>query len=79
MPRFYFDCHDGTLLMHDSDGLEFANVDQAKQALQQFLMSMVRNVEPTAGRLAVWVVLRDETGKPLTQALAEFEVREISH
>ncbi|TJW02173.1 MAG: hypothetical protein E5W97_21535 [Mesorhizobium sp.] len=66
MPRFYFDSHDGTLLTHDGEGLEFANVGDAKQALEQFLMGMVRNAKLKADeRLAVWVILRDEAGKPL--------------
>ncbi|RWE19642.1 MAG: hypothetical protein EOS41_30055 [Mesorhizobium sp.] len=78
MPRFYFDSHDGTFLTRDSDGLEFANADEAKQALQDFLMGILRNSRRKDDeRFAVWVLLRDETGKPLTQAIAE--IREISN
>ncbi|RWE48807.1 hypothetical protein [Mesorhizobium sp.] len=72
MPRFFFDSHDGTILTRDSDGLEFANAQEAKQALQDFLMSTLQNSKrKDAERSVVWVLLRDETGKPLTQAIAE--------
>ncbi|RUW81537.1 MAG: hypothetical protein E5V52_02075 [Mesorhizobium sp.] len=81
MPRFYFDSNDGTVLTRDSEGLEFANADDARKALQHFLMSIVRNsrLPEDDERFAMWVILRDETGKPLTQAIAEFEIREISN
>ncbi|RWE34481.1 MAG: hypothetical protein EOS78_20525 [Mesorhizobium sp.] len=58
--------------------MEFANAQEAKQALQDFLISTLQNSKrKDAERSVVWVLLRDdETGKPLTQAIAE--IRDIS-
>ncbi|TGQ63507.1 MAG: hypothetical protein E5V48_01050 [Mesorhizobium sp.] len=78
MPRFFFDSHDGTILIRDSDGLEFATAQEAKQALQDFLVSVLQNSRrKDEERSVVWVLLRDETGKPLTQAITE--IRDISN
>lgn len=62
MPLFYFDSDDGDQKLIDDIGMEFANIQEAREEAIRSLPDMARDVLPDGDRRSMWVSVRDEHG-----------------
>ncbi len=74
MPRFYIDTSDQARFVHDQEGLEFEDVEAAKDAAVDALPDMARDVLPDGDSRTFIAVVRDEKGRTLLQATMSFSV-----
>lgn len=62
MQRFYFDTDDGDRVFRDRDGVELANLDEAKAEAVGLLRDLAHAGVDVGGRRSVRATVRDVTG-----------------
>lgn len=62
MPKYFIDTDDGDLHIKDEEGLEFFDLEAARDAAQQVLPDMARQKMPDGEQRDFRAVLRDEHG-----------------
>jgi len=77
MPRYYFDTQDGEFSVHDNEGVECANLDEAGALAVKSLPEMARDALPDGDRRDFIVEVRDETGKPVLGATLSLNVEHL--
>ena len=73
MSRFYFDSRDGENFIHDEDGLEFPDLETARDQATAALADMARDVLPGSIRRELTIEVRDEFKEPLLRTCLVFE------
>ena len=68
MPGYFIDTHDDDMLVEDEDGIEFADVDEARQAALAALPDMVRDKVRDGEDQTFCASVRDEAGTVLFKA-----------
>lgn len=77
MPRFYFDVRDGDAFIQDGEGLEFADIEAARQSAATALAEMAKDAIPGAERHDMAIEVRDEANEPLLKAVLTFAVQNL--
>jgi hypothetical protein len=75
MPRFYFDVRDGDRFIRDEDGLDYSNIEAARDAATVALAEMAKDALPRAERHHIAIEVRDGAKQPLLIAGLTFEIR----
>jgi hypothetical protein len=75
MPRYYFDVRDGDRFIRDEDGLDYPNIEAARDAATVALAEMAKDALPRAERHHIAIEVRDEAKQPLLIAGLTFEIR----
>ena len=60
MPRYYFDSRDGNSFICDEDGLEFPDLETARDQATAALADLVKDVLPGSVRRELAIEVRDE-------------------
>jgi hypothetical protein len=63
MPIYFFDVEEGEHLTHDSDGSEFADPQQARDAAVRVLPDLAKEALPLTERCDLQVKVRDKDGR----------------
>ena len=74
MPRFYIDTSDQERFVRDEEGLEFEDIEAAKNAAVDALPDMARDDLPDGDSRTFIAVVRDIHGRTLVQATMAFGV-----
>ena len=77
VPRFYFDIRDGDQFIRDEYGLDYPNIETARDSATIALAEMAKEALPRAERHHIAVEVRDEAKEPLLMAELTFEVRAL--
>ncbi|WP_375410047.1 DUF6894 family protein [uncultured Methylobacterium sp.] len=73
MARYYFDIHDGQVLIRDTQGSECIDDDAVRQEAMGTLPAIARDVIPTDGdKQAFTVLVRDENNMTVYMATLTF-------
>ena len=64
MPRYYFDMNDGDQQTIDDIGLDFPDIEAARQEASRALAEITRMHVPAKDDWACEVLIRTETGQP---------------
>jgi len=75
MPRFFFDTYDGERMLSDIDGVEFAKVEEVREAAVEALPGIARDRLPGGDEMEMWVKVRDTAGQPVFEAFLKFSSR----
>jgi hypothetical protein len=75
VPRFYFDIRDGDQFIRDDEGLDYPNIEAARDAATAALAEMAKEALPGAERYHIAIEVRDEAKEPLLIAALTFEIR----
>ena len=73
MPRYYFDSRDGESFIEDDEGLEYPDIELARDAATAALADMAKDVLPGSLRRELAIEVRDEHGEPLLRTCLVFE------
>lgn len=76
MPRFFFDTYNGERFLPDESGLEFANLEAAKDEAQKALPEMAREALPDGNYRSFVVSVRDEDGSVVVRMSLSLVVEE---
>jgi hypothetical protein len=76
-PLFYFDVRDGHKLMRDDDGLEFPNIEAARDEATRALGELARDVLPGRAVREMAIEVRDEVKDPLLRTVLRFEIERL--
>ena len=68
MPRFFFDTQDGDDFISDDDGIEFENVQEARDQAVICLPDMAKDRMPDGEVRDFVVTVRNERGRPVYEA-----------
>ena len=60
MPLYYFDSRDGDSFIFDEEGLEFSDVETARDQVTAALADMAKDVLPGSGRRELAIEVRDK-------------------
>jgi hypothetical protein len=63
MPRFYFDISDGERAQRDADGMEMADLKEARNKALETLGEMARDELPDGDHRKFAIRIRDASGK----------------
>jgi hypothetical protein len=74
VPRFFFDVHDGTDLVRDDDGSEFASLDAAIQGAITSAGEIGRNLLAKGRTSDIVIEVRDERNQPVCTITASMKV-----
>jgi hypothetical protein len=77
MPLFYFDVRDGQKLIRDDDGLEFPNIEAARDEATRALGELARDVLPGRAVREMAIEVRDEVKDPLLRTVLRFEIERL--
>jgi hypothetical protein len=77
MPLFYFDVRDGHKLMRDDDGLEFPNIEAARDEATRALGELAKDVLPGRAVREMAIEVRDEVKDPLLRTILRFEIERL--
>ena len=77
VPLFYFDVRDGQKLMRDDDGLEFPNIEAARDEATRALGELARDVLPGRAVREMAIEVRDEVKEPLLRTVLRFEIERL--
>lgn len=72
MPRFFFDTYDGEQMLSDVDGVEFAEVEEVREAAVKALPGIARDRLPDGDDMEMWVKVRDADNRPVFEAFLKF-------
>jgi hypothetical protein len=75
MPRFFFDTYDGEHVLSDIDGVEFARIEEVREAAVKALPGIARDRLPDGDEMEMWVKVRDAAGRPVFEAFLKFSSR----
>lgn len=73
MPRYYFDSRDGDSFIEDEEGLEFPDIETARDQATAALADLARDVLPGSVRRELAIEVRDEGKEPLLRTILVFE------
>ena len=73
MPRYYFDSRDGDSFICDEDGLEYPDLETAREQATAALADIVKDVVPGSARRELAIEVRDEHKEPLLRTSLVFE------
>ena len=73
MPLYYFDSRDGDSFVLDEEGLEFPDVETARDQATAALADMAKDVLPGSLRRELAIEVRDESKEPLLRTSLVFE------
>ena len=77
MPRYYFDSRDGDSFIEDDEGVEFPDLETARDQATAALADMARDVLPGSLRRELAIEVRDEHRDPLLRTSLVFEAIRI--
>jgi hypothetical protein len=77
MPLFYFDVRDGQKLIRDDDGLEFPNIEAARDEATRALGELAKDVLPGRAVREMAIEVRDEVKDPLLRTVLRFEIERL--
>jgi hypothetical protein len=77
MPLFYFDVRDGDKFIRDEEGLEYPDLQGARDAAARALADMAKDVLPGPVMREMGVEVRDSEKKPLLRAALRFEIQRL--
>jgi hypothetical protein len=75
MPRFYFECHDGSDLIHDDEGLELDSLKAAEHEAVQTAVQLGRDWLPRKRKIRLAV--RDNQRQPVLAVNLELTVEHL--
>ena len=75
VPRFYFDIRDGEQFIRDDEGLDYPDIEAARDSATVALAEMAKDALPRAELHHIAIEVRDEAKEPLLMAELTFEVR----
>jgi hypothetical protein len=73
VPHYYFDSRDGDRFVQDDVGLEFPDIEMARDQATAALADMARDVLPGSLRRELAIEVRDEGWEPLLRTMLVFE------
>jgi hypothetical protein len=73
VPRYYFDSRDNDTFIEDDEGLEFPDIEAARDQATTALANMARDVLPGSVRRELAIEVRDEAKEPLLRTTLMFE------
>ena len=73
MPLYYFDSRDGESFIEDDEGLEFPDLETARDQATAALADLARDVLPGSIRRELGIEVRDEDKEPLLRTSLVFE------
>ena len=73
MPRYYFDSRDGESFIHDEEGLEFLDLETARDQATAALADMAKHVLPGSMRRELAIEVRNEAKEPVLRTSLVFE------
>ena len=73
MPLYYFDSRDGDSFIEDEEGLEFPDIETARDQATAALADLARDVLPGSLRRELGIEVRDEAREPLLRTILVFE------
>jgi hypothetical protein len=73
VPRYYFDSRDGDRFVQDDVGLEFPNIETARDQATAAPADLARDVLPGSLRRELAIEVRDEAREPLLRTILVFE------
>jgi hypothetical protein len=74
MPRYYFDSRDDESFIADEIGLEFPDVEAARDEAVRGLADLARDILPEGIRRTLAIEVKDEFKRPLLRTALVFEV-----
>jgi hypothetical protein len=77
MPLFFFDVRDGESFFRDDVGLEYPDVETARDEAALTLAEMGKSVLPGSIVREIAVEVRDEAKEPLLRTVLRFEVQRL--
>jgi Domain of unknown function (DUF6894) len=77
MPLFYFDVRDGQKFTEDDYGLEFPNIEAARDEATRTLAEIAKDVLPGSTVREMAIEVRDEAKDPLLRTVLRFEVERL--
>jgi hypothetical protein len=77
MPRFHFDTFDGEEMSRDTDGLEFASLEDAKPEIMDTLTAIAHDKVRRRDVRECFIEVRDEAGKPVLRATLVIHVEDL--
>ncbi len=78
MPHFFFDTDDGDRSVHDSEGMDLPNPEEARRLVLGVLPDMARNNVPDGYRRTFAIAVRDKAGTTIYRATLSLEGEWIS-
>ncbi len=73
MPLYYFDSRDGDSFIEDDEGLEFPDIETARDQATAALADIARDVLPGSVRRELAIEVRDEHKQPVLRTCLVFE------
>lgn len=77
MHRYYFDSRDGDSFIEDDEGLEYPNIELARDAATAALADMAKDVLPGSLRRELAIEVRDEHRELLLRTCLVFEASRL--
>jgi len=65
MPRYYFDYEDGPGEVHDDEGVDLANLEQARKEAMSAIYGLAKEKTPAGDRRDFRLAIREEGGPVL--------------
>ncbi|WP_426954243.1 DUF6894 family protein [Muricoccus radiodurans] len=75
MTRFFFDTNDGEQFVHDEEGLDCADVMEARAMALKALSDIAKDVLPEGMSREIVTDIRDETGRRILTATLSLVVQ----
>ena len=77
MPLFYFDLHDGTNVVRDTQGFDLPDVSAAQARLVQIMRRMAQLLDAVNERQDYLAIVRDQNGRVVLRATLTFELEDV--
>ena len=77
MPRFFFDTHDGDHVTIDENGLQFQDIEAAKDEAKKTLPDIVRDEMPDGDRRDFVIIIRNGAGEGIFQVTLTLAVEPL--
>jgi hypothetical protein len=77
MPHYYFDIRDGICVTRDEEGLEFPDIEAAREDLLKALGEITKDIMPDGDRREIVGEIRDESGKPVLRSILSIKVQRL--
>ncbi len=73
MPRYFFDIDDGDTSTEDDEGVEFSDLQEARDRAIGVLPNIARDILPDGDRRDFVITVKDACGKPIFRATLAFQ------
>jgi hypothetical protein len=77
VPLFYFDVRDGDEFIRDDEGLEYPDIEIARDEAARALADMAKDALPGPLVREMAIEVRDSAKEPLLRAALKFEIQRL--